>query len=187
MAAWGNFSRNASETAAKAVQQVKVKSEVTRINLLIADEKKKMEDLFCQLGRQYAESHHDDYESDFAEVMELIIAAEKTIEQHQANIHTLKGTVFCTSCNAEIPKGVAFCHNCGAPAPVKQEEQGPVCAGCGAPLAENARFCTSCGTPVVKPQPEEVAPPVANPVCPNCGATLDDDSVFCSECGCKVK
>lgn len=187
MAVWDSFSRNASETAAKAVQQVKVKSEVTRINMLIADEKRKMEDLFTQLGRRYAEVHHDDYESDFAEVMALILAAEKNIEQHQAQIHTLKGTVFCASCNAEIPKGVAFCHNCGAPSPVKPEEHGPVCSGCGAPLSENARFCTNCGTPVVKPQPEEVAAPAAAPVCPSCGAALDSDSVFCAECGCKVK
>lgn len=187
MKSWVNFGKNASGTAAKAVHQAKVMSEVAKINGLVADEKKKMDDVYFQLGQKYVELHHDDYEPEFEELMTALINAEQSINQYQTQIQTLKGVTICATCNAEIAKGSAFCNNCGTPVPCKQTESELVCSNCGKILSENVRFCTHCGTPVVKSEPEVIVHVEEAPVCPNCGAELDSDSVFCAECGTKVK
>ena len=187
MKSWVNFGKNASGTAAKAVLQAKVLSEVAKINGLIADEKKKMDEVYFRLGQKYAEIHHDDHEPEFAELMVALLNAERNIDQYKSQIQTLKGVIFCANCNSEVPKGAAFCSVCGTPVPHIEEEAGRVCSNCGATLGENVRFCTSCGTRVEKPEPVEVAPVVEIPTCANCGAELDSDSIFCAECGCKVQ
>ncbi len=189
MALWDNISKNASGTAAKAVQQAKNITEVSKLNALISDEKREIENIFGQLGRLYADTHREDFEPEFADLMGALLHAEQTIAGYQERIQLIRGVVTCPACGAEVPRGVAFCSNCGTPLPRKQEAPAAAraCANCGAPLGENVRFCTSCGAPAVNPEPVEAEPVVEIPLCPTCGSELDSDSIFCAECGTRVK
>jgi len=151
MALWNDLSRRVADTKDKTVQQAKVLTETQKLNALIAEEKKKIEACYRELGMQYAQLHHDDYEGAFAGVMGTILAAEKTIQDSQAKIRDIKGIRCCEKCGAELTKDAAFCSGCGAVIPKPVVPAGRFCTGCGAPLAEGMRFCTACGTPAQEP------------------------------------
>lgn len=161
MALWKDFSKKASDTKTKAVEQAKALTETTRLYGVIAEEKKKIEENYLALGKLYAQVHGTDYESDFAGLMTAIQASEKLILDSQEQIRTIKGVQCCEKCGAELPKNSAFCSNCGAAAPKPKAPEGPVCSKCGKPLAENMRFCTNCGAPVAPAAPVVQAAPVA--------------------------
>ena len=163
MALWKDFSKKASDTKAKAVEQAKVLTESTRLHGVIAEEKKKIEENYHALGKLYAQVHSTDYEGVFAELMTAIQASEQLILDSQEQIRNIKGVQCCEKCGAELPKNTAFCSSCGAPVPKPKAPEGPVCSKCGKPLAENMKFCTGCGTPVVRQAPVAPAAPAVVP------------------------
>ena len=163
MALWNDLSRKVADTKDKTVQQAKVLSETQKLNTLIAEEKKKIEACYRELGMQYAQLHHDDYEPALSGVMGTILAAEKLIQETQAKIRDIKGIRCCEKCGAELAKDAAFCSGCGAVVPKPAAPAGRFCTGCGAQLAEEMRFCTSCGTPAPAKGEPVVYTPVAEP------------------------
>lgn len=193
MAIWNDFGKKATETTSKAVQQAKARTEIFRLNGLIADENKAIEDTYLKIGKIYVSIHRDDYEENFAWAMNAIKESEKKIEEYKAQIQQAKGVQICSGCGAEVSVESAFCSVCGTPMPKKPVVVADnVCTNCGAVLAEGMRFCTTCGTPRVEKAAEPVAQPVQEPVvvqkrlCANCGAELGEEMLFCMECGAKA-
>lgn len=74
MALWDNLSKKASETTTKAAQQMKALSETTKLNCLISDEEKKINNSYYQIGKLYASVHQSDCEEAFAGI-ELVFVA----------------------------------------------------------------------------------------------------------------
>lgn len=184
MALWDDLGRKAFDTKTKAVQQAKALSDITRLNAVISEEKKKIENYYYALGKSYAQLHKEDYEEALGEFMLGIADAERIIKESQEQIRDIKGVQTCEKCGAELVKDSAFCRSCGAPVPKPVVPVGPVCSGCGAPLSDGMRFCVSCGKPVEQKteEPEEV--PAG--VCPKCGVKLEEGAAFCVNCGTKI-
>lgn len=201
MAFFDEVGKKISQAGQTAVQKTKDITDIARINSLISDEEKKINNNYYSIGKLYATMHRNDYESDFGGMVTAISESEAKIQDYKQQINTIKGIVICEKCGAEVESGVAFCSSCGA-AMLKQP-QAPVnenlikCTGCGAMVDKNSRFCTSCGKPTAAPTPiptpTYVEAPVSEPVvapapkkCPNCGNEVADGFAFCTECGTKI-
>lgn len=151
MALWENISKKTAQTTAKVAQQARVLSESNRLNGLIAEQEKKINETYFQLGKLYAAIHFEDYESDFAGMIQTIAEAQTKIAEYRAEIQKVRGVVRCEKCGAEVQKGVAFCSTCGAQIPREDgldPSQFVRCDGCGASVERGARFCTTCGKPM---------------------------------------
>lgn len=212
MALFDNFGKKASEAGQNAIQKAKDLSEISRLNGIISDEEKAINNTYYQIGKLYATVHRDDPEPDFAGMVSAITGAETRIGEYKKQIQDIKGVQRCENCGAEAPKGAAFCSTCGAAMPKIESipDDSIKCGNCGAVVKKGMRFCTSCGNPmeiappaVPEPMPTPVpAPaPVVEPqmvetpgaeaaqsdrVCSQCGAKINDDSAFCTECGAKL-
>ena len=195
MALWDNLSKKASETTAKAVQQARILSETTRLNGLISDEEKKINNNYYQIGKLYAAIHQTDSEEEFSSMIAAIAESEQRIMEYRMLIQDVKGVTRCEKCGAEVAKGVAFCSSCGAAMPkVEVPDLGKYekCSNCGAKVEKGMRFCTSCGKPMTVPivratvQSEVPTEVSAKHICSNCGAELENDVAFCTECGTKI-
>ena len=151
MALWENISKKTAQTTAKVAQQARVLSESNRLNGLIAEQEEKINETYFQLGKLYAAIHFEDYESDFAGMIQTIAEAQTKIAEYRAEIQKVRGVVRCENCGAEVQKGVAFCSTCGAQIPREDgldPSQFVRCDGCGASVERGARFCTTCGKPM---------------------------------------
>ena len=195
MALWDNFTKKASETTAKAIQQAKILSETAKLNSMISDEETKISTAYFQIGKLYHSQHLQDPGEDYAAMFAAIAEAEAKIRDYRTQIQDIKGVCRCEKCGAEVAKGVAFCSSCGAAIPKAEpvvSDTHNICPGCGAQVEKGMRFCTACGTPMTAPaeQAEAPAPEQSAPekrFCANCGAEIAKDMAFCTECGAKVQ
>ena len=197
MALWDNISKKASATTAKAAQQVKILTETTKLNSMISDEEKKINNHYYEIGKRYATLHQNDPEQELAELVAAVVESEKKIKEYRTQIQDMKGVACCEKCGAEVAKEAAFCSVCGAPVPkpaVPVRDDMEKCASCGAMVEKGMRFCTNCGKPMESfaedavqiIDVETVAEAPAKRVCVNCGAELDDGTLFCTQCGARV-
>ena len=187
MALWDNIGKKASATTAKAAQQVKILTETTKLNGMISDEEKKINNHYYEIGKRYAALHRDDPETELAELVAAVVESEKKIKGYRTQIQDMKGVARCEKCGAEVAKEAAFCSVCGAPVPkpaVPVRDDMEKCASCGAMVEKGMRFCTNCGKPMVAVPVQEA--PAETPVkaaCTICGAELEEDAAFCTNCG----
>lgn len=187
MAIWDNIGKKASATTAKAAQQVKILTETTKLNGMISDEEKKINNRYCEIGKLYATIHREDPETELADLVAAVVESERKIKEYRIQIQDMKGVARCENCGAEVAKGAAFCSACGASAPkpaapVRQDLE--KCATCGAMVEKGMRFCTNCGKPMEVVT--ESAPVTQIPVkalCAICGAELQEGMTFCTNCG----
>lgn len=198
MAFFDDLGKKLSQAGQTAVQKTKDLTDIARLNGLISDEERQINSNHCQIGRLYVSLHQEDYESDFAAMVNAIQESERKISAYRQQIQDIKGVVRCEKCGAEVGSNVAFCSTCGAPMPKSaqvsiNDDAALKCSGCGAVIDESMSFCTSCGKPTAdavsqaeEPAPAEVPVAEAEKKCPNCGADVEDDAVFCTVCGTKL-
>lgn len=199
MAFLNNFGKKASEATAKAVQKAQEFSEATRINSLISDEEKKINNIYYQIGKLYVSLHGADAEEEFIGMVGDIAEAERKISDYRKQIQELKGVQRCEKCGAEVAKDAAFCSSCGTPMPKAEEtvieDDCVKCESCGASVKRGMRFCTSCGKPLMNTsviqsvsdgEVEEVKSEIIEKTCSGCGAKITEDIAFCTECGTKL-
>lgn len=141
---------NTTQGAVKATKEL---AETARLNSQIADEQRKVGNLYTQIGKLYFEQRGGDGDALFSDLCNEITAANEQIEKLQADIQLVKGVKICPNCKADVPVTSGFCGKCGtavASPPDSQEEESPelkvkYCSNCGVQLGDGEAFCGSCG------------------------------------------
>ena len=83
MAIWDNIGKKASATTAKAAQQVKILTETTKLNGMISDEEKKINNRYCEIGKLYATIHREDPETELADLVAAVVESERKIKEYR--------------------------------------------------------------------------------------------------------
>lgn len=204
MAFFDELGKKITQTSQGAVQKTKNMAEIVKINGMISDEEKKINNLFNQIGKVYFETHLQDPDPNLAQFFTAIKEAKTRVLSYSEQVKQLKGIVNCPKCGGEVPHGSPFCNSCGSSMGVAPTLNVSPCTNCGAPVAEGKAFCTNCGTKVVgspvaePPIPPVVEPPVgpvaeeqvvdadAKTLCTNCGNFMAKGKSFCTNCGQKM-
>lgn len=152
MAFFDELGKKLTQTSQDVVQKTKDTAEVLKLNNMIADAEKSIENLYTQLGKAYFELYADSPEDALAQIVNDIKLAQTTITDCQREIQQLKGLYSCTNCGANLEKDALFCSRCGTKverpveAPATAEENAYRCKKCGASVPEEYAFCINCGT-----------------------------------------
>jgi len=155
-------------------------AQVVKISGLIADEEKRINANFLEIGKICFEriSENPDAEpEEFAAQINQINDAKAKIADYSEQIKKLKGYIKCEHCGTEIPPDDIFCSGCGS----KLEKvnipsgAGSPCSNCGANNPAGMAFCTKCGA--------KIADENDGLICKGCGASLSPDLAFCTNCG----
>lgn len=194
MAFLDNLGKKVSEAGQKTMQKTKEIADTSRLNSMISEEEKKINNNYFQIGKLYTSIHQKDYEEAFEGMINGIADSEEKIKDYKKQIQNIRGVMHCEKCGAEVPKDAAFCVACGTAIPKTQaivDSEYMHCKSCGATVRKGMRFCTECGKPIelTVSEAEEtsiVAEEVIEPVCPNCGTKLEAGAAFCMECGTKL-
>lgn len=189
MAFFDNVSKKLSQASQEALQKTKDMADIARLNSSIADEEKRLNNNYYQIGKLYAQLHSNDYEDYFSVYMMAIIESNNKIDEFKNELQKLRAVTKCPGCGAEVPNSAAFCNVCGGVInPVVSNTV--KCPNCNALVNKEMKFCTNCGylmqqnKPVSEPS-QDIKVEIKRS-CSTCGAELDDDAVFCADCGTKV-
>lgn len=188
MAFFDRLSKTVAEAGQKTIAKTKELADTSRLNMMISDEEKMINNQYLQIGKLYVSMHKDDFEEDFAGMIGAIAESETKIRDYRKQIQDIRGVQRCEKCGAEVPNGAAFCSACGAVMP-KAPEPAPSetkkCEHCGAEVKEGMRFCTSCGKPLETPaagdETAEPAEQAAEEQCPDCGTQAEEGVASCTE------
>lgn len=147
MAFFDEIGKRLSQAGQTAIQKTKDMTDVARINGVISEEEKKVNNNYYQIGKLYVAKHSTNYEDEFEGMMSAIRESEAKICECRQQIQAIKGTVCCEKCGEEVPSEAAFCSSCGASMLTTAENNVELrkCAGCGAIVDKNMKFCTACG------------------------------------------
>ena len=179
MAFFDDLGKKITQAGQAVSQKTKDFTGVAKLNAAIADEEKKLQNTYSQIGRIYVSKHANDFESDFSGLIASVKESENNIVNYRQQIQSIKGLVRCEKCGAEIANNISFCSACGAPvapaapasyaapaapsAPVANPNL-VLCTGCGQMISKDLKFCTSCGTPTASATQPAPAPAPAAPV-----------------------
>lgn len=208
MAFFDDLGKKISQASQSVVQKTQGMSEVSRLNAVISESEKQIENCYLQIGKLYVAMHAADHEPDFTGMVNTIREAEARIRDSKEQIQLIKGLVKCEKCGAFVESSVAFCSTCGAAMPRRLLDENTIrCTACGQLVPKEMRFCTSCGKPTVDilqtvPAAAPIAPVTAEDsstqaatevptasgtrFCTACGSSVQATSAFCSECGTKL-
>ena len=142
MAFMDEFSKRLSQTGQSAVQKAKDMADISRLNTLISDEERTINNCYLQLGKAYAEKYGDGCDEEFSPKIEMIKDSAKKIVAYQAQIHEIKGLVCCSNCKKWVDKNVAFCNFCGSAIEVQIPDGKIRCSNCGGMMDKSMAFCT---------------------------------------------
>ncbi len=193
MSIFDNFGKKVSGLGQQTVAKAKEWSDVTKLNSLISDEQKKIDECYKTIGKLYVAKHSSDCESEFSAAVAAIMESNAKIDDYKKQVQTAKGIKTCPQCGAEVASGSAFCSSCGYRMPVVEAipDNMVKCQKCGAVVSKGMRFCTSCGNPMAESEPVPVIsePAPVEPqgqTCSACGAVVPDGYAFCTNCGTPV-
>lgn len=195
MAFFEDLGKRITQTSQEVVQKTKDTAEVIKLNNMISDEEKCINNLYSEVGKKYFEIHFESYEQELEDMIIAIKEAKNKIEEYTEQVKRLKGIVRCPNCGGEVQYGTPFCSSCGTRMEVQNNSaiasgsNAKRCIACGALITEECAFCTHCGTKVEEQTLEatELLIEQNSPkVCPNCNNEVADDSAFCMNCGTKL-
>lgn len=150
MALFDNIGKKITATTQNVVRGTKDFTDIARLNSLISDEQKQIENLYAQIGKLYYDSAEHDADSALGKLCLTITASNERIAKHNEEIREIKGSRRCPKCGADVPLSSAFCGVCGSNIEVVQPQDNLVytkkfCTGCGTEVPDGIAFCTSCG------------------------------------------
>lgn len=152
MAFLDEIGKKISQTGQSALQKTKELADVTRLNGLVSDEERRINNSYLQVGKLYVSLHSNDFESDFSSMIGLIKESEMKIEDYKHQIQTIRGVKRCLSCGAEVAADAAFCNSCGTKTAVTVQavvdENLIQCRNCNKMVKADMKFCVSCGSPI---------------------------------------
>lgn len=114
MAFFEDLGKMITQTSQDVVQKTKDTAGVVKLNGMISDEKKRVNDLYIQIGKKYFEMYSDSCDQEFEPLVAEIKDAQAKIDDYSEQVRQLKGIAACPNCGAEVPTGTAFCSKCGA-------------------------------------------------------------------------
>jgi|GEM_PF-241405 len=147
MAFFDEIGRKIVQVGTDAYAKTKDVTDIVKINSMISEQQKVLNQYYMDLGKKYYDSANVD-EISVPDQLELFKKIHETIAAigvYNEQIKALKGVEKCPYCNGDIVAGSQFCSHCGNKI-VKTER--PKCSVCGAPLENDALFCTNCGAKV---------------------------------------
>ncbi len=153
-----SFFQNLGKKVGEAAQGVKSKTDelaaVAKLNKSIADETKKIQQAYTNLGMKVYDLYKQSGEIDdlFADNCQIIKMAEDAIAVFKEQILEIKNIKKCPDCGTESLRDVQFCPKCGhkftvaAPQAPQGEAGTKVCPACNTESPSDSAFCISCGT-----------------------------------------
>lgn len=122
MAFFDDLSKKLSQTSADVMKKTKDFADTTKLNSMISDEERNIQEAYRQMGKVYFDMHKDAPAAEMAEFVAQVVAAQEKIVQYNKEIAQIKGVVKCPVCGVDVPQDAAFCASCGAKMPAKTEE-----------------------------------------------------------------
>ena len=210
MALFEEFGKKISGAGQGMAKQTKDYLEISRINAVISDQEKMIQQLYARIGEAYFRRHYQDPEAEEREAIEQIKGLYNEISRNKKAIDTVRGIIRCPRCGTEVPITMPFCGKCGLkmPLPVQPQQaqgqplqapqpgtaqQGVIQPGVGQPVFQvqpSIHPMESPVRPVGEAQPGFQASPAAQPegpICSECGSRMRPGQLFCSVCGSKLE
>lgn len=196
MGFFDDLGKKVTDAGQKTIQKTKELSDIARINSLISEEEKKINNSYHQIGELYVSMYANSCNGKFAGMVSAVIEAEHRIREYRKQIQDIKGVLRCEKCGAEVERGVAFCSACGTAMPrmsvTDNMEDYIKCDNCGNLVKRGMRFCTSCGKELnasESSKQEDELPKIEliEIHCSKCGAVQTGNSTFCIKCGAKLE
>lgn len=154
MAFFEEIGKKISDAGQGVAQQTKNFTDITKLNGLIHEKEKKINQFYLLLGQSYYEKHKDSFSNEEAEKFNEIATLLNEVKQYREEIKQIKGVQKCTSCGADVPLDSQFCNCCGAKVanntPNINSEDLILCPACNASIKKNSSFCTKCGCQINK-------------------------------------
>ena len=110
----GNVGKKIKQTGQDVTQKTKVTTETFKLNNMISDEEKSINNAYMQIGKTYYESFKENPDQLFSGKIDEINYSLKKIAEYTVRINQLKGVFFCPNCGTENTSEAAFCSSCGS-------------------------------------------------------------------------
>lgn len=139
MAFWDELKEKITQGGQEALQKTRDIAEVVTTNANISESKKKINELYTELGQMLVKKAFENMTSsdiaviledetaddashvivldnwrDFYNIARFIRSEEEVIALSEKKISDLRAEAKCPSCGSRIPKGAMFCPECGA-------------------------------------------------------------------------
>lgn len=217
MAFFNEIGKKISQTGQSAVQKTKEMADVAKLNSVVTEQEKILNQQYQILGKLFYEKsiEGDNSLTDFSELFDSISKKMAEIKSYNEQIKLIKGIEKCPNCGNDISLEAAFCLHCGTKIERFEKQK---CSVCGSEIAEGAAFCTNCGKRIsetissqkvetsISTKFKEIENEKNNAdckteieildvenaeekivYCAECGATIEDGALFCTSCGTKIE
>ena len=108
MAFFEQLGKTLTNAGQGVAQQTKNFTEITRLNGVISDKEKQIEQLYTIIGKAYYEAHKNDAFAESGDSIQRINDLLAEIARHKEEIKQIKGVTPCPACGAEVPASSAF-------------------------------------------------------------------------------
>lgn len=151
MAFFDDIGRKIVQVGNDVYGKTKDATDIVKINSLISEQQKILNQYFSILGKKYYDSTNNQNVicPDELELFEKITKTINVIDNYQEKIKFLKGIEKCPVCNGDIISGSQFCSHCGNKI-VRNDKLR--CPKCGTVISDDAIFCTNCGMKIEIPE-----------------------------------
>lgn len=151
-------------------------SAIDRINHSIAEENAKINKLYLEIGKKYAQLHAEDSEDELSDLMRAVTTSLKKLSNYSLQMQFVTGIIVCTKCGHTAPKGSVFCNMCGSKLPEINFDNMEMCSGCGSLVEKGQKLCPNCSHPMGAPDSSVIQ-------CPHCKEFVGKENKFCPICG----